>query len=137
MSTMRLMRGLNIYEDGGFKMKEEEKCACKGSYLDKFIQPALLVLLKDGDSHGFKLINDLEESGMVSGDSIDSAGLYRSLKKMENIGLVVSNWDTENFIKPRRIYKITDQGRACLAVWKDTLKAYKKNLEKILERIDE
>ena len=60
-----------------------EKCACRGSYLDKFLQPAILVVLQRGSSHGFQMISDLEKSGMVSGNGLDPAGLYRTLKRME------------------------------------------------------
>ncbi len=48
-----------------------EKCACRGSYLDKFLQPAILVVLQRGSSHGFQMISDLEKSGMVSGNGLD------------------------------------------------------------------
>ena len=50
-----------------------EKCACRGSYLDKFLQPAILVVLQRGSSHGFQMISDLEKSGMVSGNGLDPA----------------------------------------------------------------
>ena len=40
-----------------------EKCACRGSFLDKFLQPAILVVLSKGSSHGFQMIADLEKSG--------------------------------------------------------------------------
>ena len=116
--------------------EEDEKCACKGSYLDKFIQPAVLLCLKEGPSHGFQLINDLENSGMVSGGSVDPTGLYRTLKKMEGSGHVSSYWDTENYPKPRRIYSITKQGLHCLGFWKETLKEYNRNIETILARME-
>lgn len=108
------------------------KCACRGSFLDKFLQPALLVVLSRGNSHGFQMINDLEKSGMVSGDSLDPAGLYRTLKRMEAGGLVTSRWDTESGSKPKRVYSITDEGRHCLGIWDETLKEYRDNIDAIL-----
>lgn len=113
-----------------------DKCACNGSFLDKFVQPALLVLLTRGDNHGFQMIADLEQSGMVSGDSLDPAGLYRTLKRMENSGLVSSHWDTDSTAKPRRVYSITEEGRHCLETWHTTLKEYRNNLDAILREID-
>ena len=113
-----------------------DKCACNGSFLDKFIQPALLVILTHGDNHGFQMIAELEQSGMVSGDSLDPAGLYRTLKRMEAGGLVSSHWDTDNSSKPRRIYSITEEGRNCLKTWHSTLKEYRSNLDSILSEID-
>lgn len=113
-----------------------EKCACRGSYLDKFLQPAVLVVLLRSSSHGFQIISDLEKSGMVSGNGLDPAGLYRTLKRMEAGGLVVSYWDTESGSKPKRIYSITDEGRLCLSSWKTTLSEYRSNIDSILNGID-
>ena len=107
-----------------------EKCACRGSYLDKFLQPAILVVLQRGSSHGFQMISDLEKSSMVSG-----AGLYRTLKRMETAGLVTSYWDTESASKPRRVYSITDDGRHCLSAWEKTLLEYRSNIDAILRGI--
>lgn len=112
-----------------------EKCACRGSYLDKFLQPALLVVLLRGSSHGFQMISDLEKSGMVSGNGLDPAGLYRTLKRMEASGLVVSYWDTESGSKPKRVYSITDAGRQCLTAWETTLLEYRNNIDAILNGI--
>lgn len=112
-----------------------EKCACRGSFLDKFLQPALLIVLSKGSSHGFQMIADLEKSGMVSGDSLDPAGLYRTLKRMEAGGLVTSFWDTDSGSKPKRVYSITPEGRHCLSTWETTLKEYRDNIDAILSRI--
>lgn len=113
-----------------------DKCACNGSFLDKFLQPALLVILTRGENHGFQMITELEKSGMVSGDSLDPAGLYRTLKRMETSGLVSSRWDTDSTAKPRRIYSITDSGRHCLETWYHTLKEYRSNLNSIISEIE-
>lgn len=113
----------------------EEKCPCKGDFLDKFVQPALLATLAKGRCYGFQLVSDLEHSGMVAGDRLDPAGLYRTLKRMEAAGLVTSRWDVESANKPRRIYTITDQGRACLQVWRETLLSYQSRIGHILAEI--
>jgi len=114
-----------------------DKCACKGSFLDKFIQPAVLVVLSKGSNHGFQMISDLEESGMVSGDSLDPAGLYRTLKRMEASGLVCSYWDTDSTAKPKRIYSITEEGSKCLRTWETTLREYRHNIDMLLKGIEE
>lgn len=111
---------------------EFTKCACNGSFLDKLLQPALLTLLSAEPSYGFRMLSDLEHNGMVPGDSLDPAGLYRTLKRMEGAGLVRAFWETENCAKPRRIYSITDQGLICLENWHRTLLEYRNNLDTIL-----
>ena len=113
----------------------EVKCACRGDFLDKFVQPALLVSLSKGECYGFQMVAELESSGMVSGDHLDPAGLYRTLKRMEGAGLVTSRWDVESANKPRRIYSITDQGRACLGAWRNTLQEYQQRISHILAEI--
>ena len=115
---------------------EQIKCACKGSFLDKLLQPALLILLAAGPGYGLQLLSELEHNGMVSGDSLDPAGLYRTLKRMETAGLVSSFWDTETSAKPRRIYSITDQGFSCLGSWRRTLLEYRNSLDTILCEIE-
>lgn len=113
----------------------EKKCACKGDFLDKFVQPALLVSLARGERYGFQLVTELEQSGMVAGDRLDPAGLYRTLKRMEGAGLVSSHWDVESANKPRRVYAITPRGRSCLGTWRDTLLDYQQRIGHILTEI--
>ncbi len=96
---------------------------------------SILVVLQRSSSHGFQMISDLEKSGMVSGNGLDPAGLYRTLKRMETAGLVTSYWDTESASKPRRVYSITDEGRHCLSAWEKTLLEYRSNIDAILRGI--
>ena len=122
--------GLTDFEDN------DEKCACRGSFLDKLLQPVLLVVLSKGENHGFKIINEIKESNMVSGD-LDPAGLYRTLKRMESAGLVTSRWDVKTDAKPKRIYAITEEGSHCLAIWKKTLTDYRNNIDTMINAISE
>ena len=78
---------------------------------------------------------DSWRQGMVSGNGLDPAGLYRTLKRMETAGLVTSYWDTESASKPRRVYSITDEGRHCLSAWEKTLLEYRSNIDAILRGI--
>ena len=48
---------------------ENEKCACRGSFLDKFLQPALLIILSKGPAHGFLMLQELEKSGAFAFDN--------------------------------------------------------------------
>lgn len=100
------------------------KCACKGSFLDRFIQPSILILLNKERLHGFSIYKKLSESDILDYTGIDPTGLYRTLKKMEEAGLVISDWDIEASAQPRRIYTITEDGLHCLCFWQKTLKEY-------------
>ena len=100
------------------------KCACKGAFLERFIQPSILMFLAKENLHGFSILKKLEQSKVADYSDVDPTGLYRTLKKMESTGLLVSKWDTETGVQPRRMYQITQEGRHCLAFWEKTLKEY-------------
>ena len=100
------------------------KCACKGAFLERFVQPSILMFLNKENLHGFSILKKLEKSKVVDYSDVDPTGLYRTLKKMEATGLLISNWDTETGVQPRRIYQITPEGQHCLAFWEKTLKEY-------------
>ena len=38
-----------------------EKCPCKGDYLDKLLQPAILAVLSGGPAYGLELLRELDE----------------------------------------------------------------------------
>lgn len=101
-----------------------DKCACTGAFLERFIQPSILMYLCNENLHGFSLLKKLKESEIIDYSGIDPTGLYRMLKKMETTGLLSSVWDTDGPAQPRRIYSITDEGRVCLSYWEKTLAEY-------------
>lgn len=114
-----------------------DKCACKGNFLDKFIQPAILVALYDEPLHGFSLLKKMKDGGLISGGEPDPTGLYRTLKKMEAAGLLCSDVEVGESKKLRRIYTITADGRDCLVTWKSTLETYRADISGMIVRIEE
>ena len=122
------------YEDGYFEMT----CPCKGSNLDKMLQPAILSCLYKKDLHGFVLIRELAKNPMFKGIEPDKAGVYRYLKKMEESGTLESRWEMSgDGGKPRRIFSITERGRECLATWFVALKQYSADLDSLINDIGE
>lgn len=113
------------------------KCACKGSFLDRFIQPSILLLLNNENLHGFSICKKLLASDIMDYSGIDPTGLYRTLKKMEESGLLISKWDTDSASQARRIYSITEDGRHCLKLWGQTLNSYRDSLERLANAIIE
>ncbi len=110
---------------------EGAKCPCKGGYLEKFVQPAILKILFEKPQHGFSILSKLSETSILKGSPPDPTGMYRMLKKMEAAGLLKSEWDTENSSQPRRIYSITDEGRECLKAWSVTLESYSRKISEL------
>lgn len=113
---------------------ETGKHPCKGDYLDKFIQPAVLSLLCEGSFHGFYLLAELERRKLVSG--ADATGFYRSLHKLEEDGKLSSQWEIPKGEKPRKLYSITPKGLSCLKNWQNTLKNYLLLVDSISAAVD-
>lgn len=111
----------------------ENSFPCKGSFLDKLTQPAILVELSKAPCHGFLLLQRLKEAGLVE-ETLDPAGMYRTLKRMEKAGYLTSYPD-EHSAKPRRIFEVTDLGRYCLQNWETTLVRYDLRIGNLLSAI--
>lgn len=79
----------------------------RGNYL----RSCMLLLLAEGPKHGYELMNEL--SGRGYGET-DTGGLYRELRAMEEEGLIESFWEHGDHGPPRRVYTVTDEGRAWL-----------------------
>jgi PadR family transcriptional regulator PadR len=101
------------------------------------IEPALLLLLRKGPTHGYGLISSLPEIGL--GDyPIDPSTIYRVLRDLEARGLVVSRWDSEATSgPPRRVYELTPACGAYLAEWMTDLRATHQVLNRLLGVYDD
>lgn len=109
--------------------------ACTGLYLDKLIQPCVLIELSRGECHGFLLLQKLKAQGCVE-QSLDPTGFYRNLKKMEKDGYLTSRKD-ETSPRNKRIFTITDFGRHALLNWQDSLRKYTMHINRIISSIDD
>lgn len=72
----------------------------------------LLALLADGGVHGYAVIQELRRrSGGVL--DIPEGTIYPALHRLEDAGLLSSDWSTEEG-RRRRVYDVTAAGRAAL-----------------------
>jgi PadR family transcriptional regulator PadR len=78
-----------------------------------YLRPCLLLLLAEGTSHGYELLDQVSELGL---DRVDPGGLYRCLRAMDEEGLVRSSWEPSASGPARRTYELTDEGREWLHV---------------------
>ena len=70
-------------------------------------------------------------------DKVDATGFYRTLRKLEEDGKLSSEWRIEAGEKPKKVYTITDDGRACLNNWQKTLHDYIGLLGRISDTVDQ
>ena len=72
------------------------------------LRPAILLLLREQESHGYELMSRLAELGVEVPPT--TGGLYRSLRTMADEGLVTSYWSTPERGPARRVYAISETG---------------------------
>ena len=113
-------------------------CACKGGTLTRFIQPVILTILSEQDDHGYSILSKLAGTYLWKDKKPDASGLYRTLKNMEQQGLIVSHIDiADNENMGKRVFSITPAGLECMMHWKETLEDYQKGIDEIIEGIAE
>ena len=88
--------------------------------IERFVEPAVLLLLAAGQCHGYDLKERL--ATLAGGDGADVANLYRLLRQLELEGIVRSSWDTAGSGPARRVYRLTTSGRRLLDEWADELR---------------
>ena len=108
-------------------------CSCSGRSLRRTVQPAVMAILAKEPVHGYRVAQRLGQLRMFRDHRPDHTGIYRLLKSLEEGGFAVSTWDLADSGPARRLYRLTEQGKACLAQWIQTLEDYKRALAELLE----
>lgn len=113
-------------------------CPCKGTNLDRLLQPAILQAVSRQPLHGLAIVSAIAEGPMCAGIQPDPAGVYRYLKKMEQAELLRSAWEVdESDGRPRRLYTITEHGRVCRNNWAIALSDYAAAITKLVKELRE
>lgn len=99
---------------------ELRNCPCAGSNLPRFVHPVILGVLARGPLHGYRILQQLAATRLFQDRPPDQTGVYRMLKTMEQEG-VLHSVQEQGRAAHRRIFSLTDRGRACLARWERTL----------------
>ena len=100
--------------------------------IERSIQAELLLLLGQRPSHGYELIQRLNEADYQSGEA-DAATVYRNLRRMDKDGLIKSHWEMGESGPGRRLYELTPLGEESLKVWAQYLAQQKSKLENFLQ----
>lgn len=118
----------------GWAMGGGPNCESRHSPLTiSMLEPALLILLKEQPRHGYTLLGDVEALGM---NTIHPSVVYRTLREMEGLEWIQSDWDTNQTQgPPRRTYRLTVQGEEALRNWEHELGKTQKLISDLLQRI--
>lgn len=95
----------------------------------EFLRSCVLLVLAEGDRHGYELAAEIADRGY---GEPDHGGLYRALRAMEDDGLVTSSWELGDHGPARRMYAITDHGLAALDDSASTVRNALRRLDRVL-----
>jgi PadR family transcriptional regulator PadR len=88
--------------------------------------PCVLLAVSLQRAHGYMIEEYLKNMGFFRSDA---STLYRTLRNMEKDGLLSSDWEPGPAGPARRVYTLTEAGRAWLDAWSATLGAYRAMLD--------
>ena len=84
--------------------------------------PYILLAVSLQRTYGYLIEEYLKELQVFSPDQ---STLYRTLRQLEKDGFLLSAWEQGETGPRRRVYTLTDAGRAWLDAWSATLGAYR------------
>lgn len=114
-------------------MTDFEDCPCTGRNLDKFTAPAaLLAIAEVGELSGYAVAARVQNLSLSRESGVDHSGVYRTLRKIEAMGLVASSWEPGEKGHARRVYTLTESGWRCLDTWAITLRGHADAIEDFL-----
>jgi len=99
---------------------------------ERYLQPSILMALKQKPSYGYELIQEIHRFGFLEG-SAPPGMIYRHLRELEEASLVRSEWQTEGSGPAKRIYRLTGEGDEVLALWVDYMEHQAKRLQAFIE----
>src|SRR6185312_1241440 len=103
--------------------------------VERFIEPALLLLLRERSMQGYELLELLP--GLVGEDRVDVGNLYRALRSLEEDGVVRSEWSADLPGTAKRTYEMTPAGTQILDAWAGALRENQELINDFLHRYDE
>ena len=103
--------------------------------IERFSEPALLLLLRERPAHGYELLEQLP--ALVEAERIDMGNRYRALGALEEDGLVRSEWREDLPGPAKRTYELTEAGRRLLDLWAAALEDARTRIDGFLTRYRE
>jgi len=103
--------------------------------VERFVEPSLLLLLRERPLHGYELLDRLSELGVEG--RVDIGNIYRLLRALEQEGLVASEWRDDGPGPTKRVYELTAEGRRVLDTWAEALRRAQATIATFLERYEE
>lgn len=97
-------------------------CRRRGGSGGALVEPAALAALLYAGGYGYDMRRTILD--MTNGEvDVDVGGLYRALRRLEEMGAVASRWGEEGAGPRRREYELTQDGVELAKQWLEALQA--------------
>ena len=103
--------------------------------VERFVEPSLLLLLRERPMHGYELLERVPEVAGEDG-GVDVGNLYRALRALEEEGIVTSEWRADLPGPAKRTYELTEAGRRLLDRWAEALRQTQAVIAAFLEQYE-
>jgi PadR family transcriptional regulator, regulatory protein PadR len=103
--------------------------------VERFAEPALLLLLRERPAHGYELLERLPE--LTGEQRVEMGNLYRLLRALEEEGLVSSEGDASSPGPAKRRYALAPAGARLLDQWAEALRRSQERTARFLDRYEE
>jgi poly-beta-hydroxybutyrate-responsive repressor len=100
---------------------------------ERYIQPSILLALYIDAAYGYQLIQNIQEFGFVEGQAPPGM-IYRHLRQLEEYGLVLSEWKTEETGPAKRMYQLTEEGKEMLSIWVGYMEKQAQTLNRFVKK---
>ncbi len=117
---------------------QHQQCHCHKEpphRIRQFLEAMMMLSLTEGPAHGYVIMERLTED--YRDLNVDPGGIYRTLRRLDEDGLVTSEWDTSDSGPAKRIYKLTPEGVEYLSLWKIRALQMKDRLNTFLHKYGE
>lgn len=91
--------------------------------------PVFLLCLREWNLYGYEL---MEQAAAFGFGAMNSPTTYRTLRRMEEDGVVESAWETSKEGPAKRVYSITAAGLVYLDLWAESLEQYRRTTDAFL-----
>src|SRR6266496_1245625 len=108
------MEGSAVTEAAGLSIKEPSQ-----GYQLRVVQEVLLALLAKEASHGYQLRARLQLALGPLAEALNAGQVYVTLARLDKAGLVRAEHVGQSDRPDRKVYELTEDGRARLMAWLD------------------
>ena len=93
----------------------------------------ILAVLSDGPLHGYGIAREIERRS-EDALSLGEGSLYPALRSLERAEFVEGRWEPQSSGPARKVYVLTDEGKAELARRERSWRAFSEAVDRVLPR---